>query len=100
MNIIGNFFSAIKHQIWRRFYYFSKKDEILETYKTRKGECKRCGKCCKPSFRCANLTYDYNGRSCCKINGSKPQLCKLYPFNDKDFFKHLRSTCGYRYDDD
>lgn len=98
MGVVVNFILALKHQIWRRVYYISKKDEIVETYKTRKGQCKRCGGCCKPSFKCTNLMYDEDGLSYCKINGSKPRLCKLYPFNEKDFFKHLRGNCGYNFE--
>lgn len=95
---IKYFFLAIKHQIWRRYFYLRKKDEVVQSCKDRRGECKRCGGCCKTSFRCVNLIYDEHGLSCCRINENKPILCALYPYNAKDFFKHLRSSCGYTFD--
>ena len=91
------FVLALKHQLWRRCFYLSHKDEVLQSFKDREGECKRCGGCCKTSFKCPNLDYDESGLSCCKINHKKPHLCKLYPYNQKDFFKHLQDGCGYRY---
>ncbi|MGR3219650.1 MAG: YkgJ family cysteine cluster protein [Candidatus Anammoxibacter sp.] len=92
------FFLALKHQLWRRCFYISHKSEVLQSSKTRGGECKRCGGCCKSTLKCPNLDYDENGLSCCKINHNKPRLCALYPYNRKDFFKHLQDRCGYTYE--
>ncbi|MGR3179649.1 MAG: hypothetical protein ACUZ8E_16530 [Candidatus Anammoxibacter sp.] len=94
------FFLALKHQLWRRCFYLSHKNEVLQSYRAREGKCKRCGGCCKSTFKCRNLDYDEDGLSCCKINHKKPRLCALYPYNQKDFFKHLQDRCGYKYEID
>ena len=91
------FFLSIRHQIWRRYFYLFNKRNVFRVYRKRKGVCKRCGGCCNASFKCSNLKYDENGLSCCKVNDNKPMLCRLYPYSKKDFFKHLRRDCGYRY---
>ncbi|MGQ3686385.1 MAG: YkgJ family cysteine cluster protein [Candidatus Loosdrechtia sp.] len=94
---IDIFCSALLLQTWRRLYYIFNKREVYSSLEKRKGNCMRCGRCCHASFRCQHLAYDENGLSLCKIYDRKPHMCSLYPYNESDFFYHIRSTCGYKY---
>jgi Fe-S-cluster containining protein len=96
---INIFFSSLRHQIWRRYYYFFNKDEVAESIKERKGECKRCGLCCQASIRCPKLFYDENDFAMCKIHDNKSDMCKMYPYNGRDFFPHLKEKCGFWYEE-
>ncbi|MBE7445537.1 MAG: YkgJ family cysteine cluster protein [Planctomycetia bacterium] len=97
---IDIFCSAILLQTRRRFYYVFNKLEIDTSLKKRTGNCLRCGRCCHASFKCQYLEYDKNGLSLCKVYDRKPLMCSLYPYNESDYFYHLKSTCGYRYNDE
>ena len=96
---IDIFCSALLFQAWRRIYYVFNKREIYNSLKKRGGDCLRCGRCCQASFKCQYLEYDENGLSLCKVYDRKPGMCSLYPYNENDFFFHLRDTCGYSYDE-
>lgn len=95
---IDIFCSAILLQAWRRMNYVFNKREIHSSLKRRQGNCLRCGRCCHASFKCQHLEYDENGLSLCKVYDRKPLMCSLYPYNEKDYFSHLKPTCGYKYD--
>jgi hypothetical protein len=97
---IDIFCSALLLQAWRRTYYVFNKREIYDSIKSRKGDCLRCGRCCHASLKCQHLTYDKNGLSLCKVYDQKPTMCSLYPYNESDYFYHLKPTCGYKYDDE
>lgn len=97
---IDIFCSAILLQAWRRAYYVFNKREIHTSLKKRQGDCLRCGRCCHASFKCQHLEYDENGLSLCKVYDRKPLMCSLYPYNENDYFYHLKPTCGYQYHDD
>ncbi len=94
------FCSALLLQAWRRVNYAFNKREIYVSLEKRKGNCLRCGRCCHASLRCQYLEYDENGLSLCKVYDRKPIMCSLYPYNENDYFCHLKSTCGYNYDDE
>ncbi|MBW7897581.1 hypothetical protein B188_24080 [Candidatus Brocadiaceae bacterium B188] len=97
---IDIFCSAILLQTWRRMNYIFNKQEIHSSLKKRQGNCLRCGRCCQASFKCQHLEYDKNGLSLCKVYDQKPLMCSLYPYNEDDYFFHLKPTCGYKYDDE
>lgn len=91
------FCSALLFQSWRRVSYIFNKKEIQHSIRERKGNCLRCGRCCHASLKCQHLDYDVNGLSLCKVYDQKPLMCSLYPYNEDDFFFHLKDTCGYSY---
>jgi len=97
---IDIFCSALLFQAWRRTSYVFNKREIYTSVKSRKGDCLRCGRCCHASLKCQHLGYDENGLSLCNVYDQKPLMCSLYPYNENDYFYHLKSTCGYKYDDE
>lgn len=97
---IDIFCSALLFQAWRRIYYVFNKQEIYTSIKKRKGNCLRCGRCCHASLKCQHLEYDENGLSLCKVYDRKPRMCSVYPYNENDYFYHLKTTCGYKYHDE
>jgi len=80
-------------QVRRRFIYYTNRDYIYESLKRRRGECIGCGACCRTTWKCPFL-YTENGQYRCKIHTKKPELCSLYPFDEKDMFKHAKK-CGF-----
>ncbi len=94
---VSIFFSSLSHQIWRRFFHFFHREKVYVSLKERKGDCKRCGKCCQASIRCPKLLYDENNLAMCMIHDRRPGMCKIYPFNSKDFFSHIKDKCGFFY---
>ena len=71
-----------------------KKEAVEEGLKRRRGECLGCGACCQSSFPCPFL-YEKDGMLLCKIHETKPDVCKIYPFNEEDVFPHTKDKCGY-----
>ena len=45
----------------------------------RKGDCNRCGACCKILFQCPFLGTDAEGQYTCKIYEKRFAQCRLYP---------------------
>lgn len=86
--------SSLKAQIKRRFYYYFSPNKVKEDLKKRRGECLSCGKCCQAVAPCPML-FKIGEKLLCKIHQHKPYACHLYPVNNKDFFKHLKTSCGY-----
>lgn len=96
---IDIFCSAILFQGKRRINYFFNKKAVHHSITKRSGNCLRCGRCCHASIKCQHLEYDEKGLSLCKVYDQKPRLCSLYPYNETDYFDHLRDTCGYKYEE-
>jgi Fe-S-cluster containining protein len=70
----------------------------------RKGECKRCGACCKLLFKCPLLKEMPDGSTECKIHHKRPGNCKLFPLDSKDIEErnHLLPDlpCGYYFEEE
>ena len=62
----------------------------------RRGECKRCGGCCKLAFRCPFLRTDAEGQTSCRIYGLRFAQCRLFPLHAADL-RELRGECGFRF---
>jgi hypothetical protein len=61
----------------------------------RRGECDRCGECCKILFKCPFLGTDEQGQYTCKIYAYRFSQCRLYPLQASD----LREVnhCSYTF---
>lgn len=59
----------------------SQKTEKL--LKMRRGECRRCGACCKLMFRCPAFE-EKNGIANCKIYKYRSRICQLFPLDKRD----------------
>ncbi|HSB61031.1 MAG TPA: hypothetical protein VLI67_04890 [Vicinamibacteria bacterium] len=62
----------------------------------RRGECNRCGACCKILFRCPFLATDEDGSYTCRIYEKRFAQCRLYPLHAED----LREVeeCSYTFE--
>jgi uncharacterized cysteine cluster protein YcgN (CxxCxxCC family) len=73
------------------------KDETEKALLKRKGECNRCGACCKILFRCPFLGEDAEGQYTCRIYDKRFAQCRLYPIHPVD----LREVpeCSYTFEE-
>ena len=62
----------------------------------RRGECNRCGECCKLPFPCPFLRYDDEGLSRCAVYHARPPSCRKYPRTADE--NVTPATCGYFFD--
>jgi hypothetical protein len=63
----------------------------------RRGECDRCGACCKIAFRCPFLGTDREGHSTCRIYGLRFTQCRLYPLHASDLLE-LAGQCSFSFE--
>ncbi|HVO10113.1 MAG TPA: hypothetical protein VMX54_05100 [Vicinamibacteria bacterium] len=63
----------------------------------RRGECNRCGACCKILFKCPFLGTDAEGQYTCRIYDKRFAQCRLYPLHAKDLVE-LRGQCSYSFE--
>ena len=85
----------------RRFFrasiYTKKNEELLSL---RRGECTRCGACCKILIRCPFLVEDPEKEAgemySCSIYGSRFNQCRLYPIVPRDLLE-VEEECGYTF---
>ena len=63
----------------------------------RKGECNRCGACCKILFRCPFLGTDAEGQYTCRIYDKRFAQCRLFPLHVEDL-RELGEQCSYTFD--
>lgn len=66
---------------------------LLPVSANRRGDCNRCGECCKLPYPCPFLRYDEEGLSTCTVYSLRPPSCRKYPrTDDENLTPH---TCGY-----
>jgi Fe-S-cluster containining protein len=63
----------------------------------RKGECNRCGACCKILFQCPFLGTDSEGQYTCRIYDQRFAQCRLFPLHARDL-QELGEECSYTFD--
>jgi len=63
----------------------------------RKGECNRCGACCKILFRCPFLATDSEGQYTCRIYERRFAQCRLFPLHASELAE-LGGECSYTFD--
>ena len=70
---------------------------VLPVDKSRKGECEKCGACCKFVVECPFLKYDEGGSGAtyCRIYSIRPLQCRKYPRSKRE---QIHQPCGYRFD--
>jgi hypothetical protein len=62
----------------------------------RRGECNRCGACCKILFRCPFLGTDAEGQYTCRIYDKRFAQCRLFPLHAADLLE-LGEQCSYTF---
>ena len=63
----------------------------------RRGECDRCGACCKILFACPFLATDAEGQMSCRIYEQRFAQCRLYPIHARDMLEV--EECSYEFDE-
>jgi Fe-S-cluster containining protein len=70
---------------------------FLPVDKNRRGQCIRCGACCKLPNVCPFLGYDSEGKAICRIYNLRPLNCRKYPRTPSE---HITcTTCGIRFEE-
>jgi uncharacterized protein len=65
---------------------------FLPVAKSRKGQCVRCGACCKLPNVCPCLKFDEQGKAMCSIYSIRSMNCRKYPRTKSE---HITTdTCG------
>ncbi len=59
----------------------------------RRGECRRCGTCCRLVFACRFVDHDGG----CEIWRTRPPACRAFPRDRHDLAELPPGTCGYRF---
>lgn len=86
--IIGFFYTT--HAWWsirRWLYTVILPDTVIDRWKPYlKGECNRCGACCKIDFTCSFFVESSNSSTCSIYTNPKhaPSICVKFPFDPKD----------------
>ena len=82
----------------RRFVQASILNEDPEPLlEKRRGDCNRCGACCKILFRCPFLGTDAEGQYTCRIYDKRFAQCRLYPLHTADL-RELEGQCSYTFE--
>jgi uncharacterized protein len=63
----------------------------------RKGDCNRCGACCKILFQCPFLATDAEGQYTCRIYDRRFAQCRLFPLHAADL-RELGEQCSYTFE--
>jgi Fe-S-cluster containining protein len=63
----------------------------------RKGDCNRCGACCKILFQCPFLGTDAEGQYTCRIYDQRFAQCRLFPLHAEDL-RELGEQCSYSFE--
>lgn len=66
---------------------------LLPVDPNRRGECNRCGACCKLPYPCPFLRYDDDGLSTCAVYHVRPPSCRKYPRTASENL--TQEQCGY-----
>lgn len=82
-------FKQIINNIRINLIYFFYPSYIIKSHSRRKGQCKKCGQCCK---RCLYLTEDNS----CSVYHNRPRWCAVdFPIDNLDIKLREIKNCGY-----
>ncbi|MHA1519914.1 MAG: hypothetical protein ACTSRK_06995 [Promethearchaeota archaeon] len=70
---------------------------FLPVSKKRRGECIRCGECCKLPNVCPFLRYNDKNEPRCIIYPIRSWSCRRYPRTAREHI--TKDTCGYWFED-
>ena len=66
---------------------------LLPVAENRRGDCNRCGECCKLPYPCPFLRFDDAGLSSCAVYQLRPASCRKYPRTADENL--TPETCGF-----
>jgi len=96
-----SFLTELRIRLRTRFYLLFKKHRLPEKISIRKGECNRCGACCRVTIFGVKCPFFQEKENTCKLYGTKFMLkgCKLFPFDLQNRYegkvKEIEDKCGY-----
>jgi Fe-S-cluster containining protein len=68
----------------------------------RRGECVRCGACCRLIFRCPALHYLPDGTAGCRYHQIRPMNCRVFPLDERDLAERdmvmPERRCGFYFE--
>ena len=76
--------------IRRNYYLRFRKKYVQESIKNRKGQCKHQGCCNHSLLKCSAIC----GKDC-KLWKDLPEMCKIYPLDEKDKSWWSKKNCGF-----
>lgn len=85
----------------RRFIYHAAFPGYVNRQRSRRrGECARCGACCKLLFRCPSLKGP-DGETTCTIHMRRSYNCRIFPVNERDLkdrdIVSPETRCGFHF---
>lgn len=89
----------------RRFFlYVFNKKYVTESSLKRRGECLRCGACCRLiASACPYLTFEADGKSSCvKYATTRMPNCVIFPIDRRDIKERdivSGTPCGYAFEE-
>ena len=100
---LKNRYNLLKGKIRRFIYGHFRKKTVKALHNERKGECARCGACCKLLFVCPFLAFHEDGSTSCKIHTKRPVNCVIFPLDKRDIADRNiidpKGKCGYIFED-
>ena len=90
-------------KIRRLYLVWLRPGETRRLHSTRKGECARCGACCKLGFHCPFLKNIDGNSTKCAIHTRRPRVCEMYPVDKRDLRDRdiimPGTKCGFYFED-
>lgn len=88
----------------RLFLHVFRPKYVEHQISVRKGDCRRCGACCRMGARCPDLDFDEEGLSACKrYDRYRPPNCRNFPINELDLADRdivdPDNPCGFRFEE-
>jgi len=82
-------FAALKHKakqgigkIKRFILGHAAQAYVQQQERRRRGECRRCGACCRLLFACPFLQTLGDGNTRCRIHARRPRNCRIFPLDE------------------
>jgi hypothetical protein len=60
-----------------------RKKHVARKLERRRGECIRCGTCCRLLFKCPYLQTHEDGGTSCRVHQKRPRNCRIFPVDRK-----------------
>lgn len=100
----GSIRRQIRGKVRRFFLAHTRRGKayIREMEMRRRGECGRCGACCKLLYRCPFLREE-EGLAVCSIHNRRPANCRIFPVDPEDLADRDEvmpdHPCGYAFEE-
>jgi hypothetical protein len=76
-----------------------RRDLVRNKVSRRRGECVRCGACCRLVFKCPALYYQEDGTAGCRYHQLRPANCRVFPLDERDLAERdmvmPERSCGF-----